>query len=271
VIASRPAAVRHKPRALCEERAEPGGARGPGQRVRIEQLERRFARLGLRLRAPGIDDVPAIEAFLATRFSSPALEMVTAYDLYRFVRFGHPLLLEDGAGRIVASLLECTYGDAESTSYCVSLAVAEELAGRRLGADLVTHSALAASLRGCGAQRAVLAPHNHASLVTFINLCGHSVEAVYPRLAGFGAARLAIARPLDGDPLVDERIDRERLRGFVEGGEAGVDYALIPAHEPQRLCQLYESTPFQVVAFLAPERHAEDAWFVAVPPPPEES
>jgi GNAT superfamily N-acetyltransferase len=234
-----------KPRALCFAPVDPPDP------VRAATLcQQRLDGLGLAVRSARPDDIGSLRSFMERRLPPASQRTLGPYDLYRVLQFGGSVLLEDRTATVQGFFFEQRYGDAARTSYCVSVAVAEHLAGHGIGAELVRYAGYRAAAAGCTVQRAVLSPHNLASGVTFFNRVGHIAEDFYAKLDGYGESRFAVCCGLGAEGLGANRVDPAAAQRLVANGSAGRDYLLVDVDD-RAIDRLYRAGLGRVVAVLS--------------------
>jgi hypothetical protein len=267
-----------KPAALCA--VVPGVERiTRAEDVRLfiaagkQEIEDRIARLGLRLRMAAWPDEAAIREFHARCWPPGHSTLEEPSLLFRILSWGFVPIVETADGRIVACNINESYDDAARTSYGVRITVDPAVAGHNLGAELARYSSLIGMERGSKVRRALVGLTNYSSVANILNHVGFVADAFHDGVPVPGP-RFGIALPLSPAGLMNNRIDVEKTRAFVEAHTPGRDYVLVGCADTARIAELYARTPFRIAAYLKPGVVADEHTFVALPehafiaPPP---
>jgi hypothetical protein len=253
-----------KPFAICKHQPELEDLTTPAQiRQFIEAekttIEKRVSALGHHLRLATQTDIESISDLQSKCFPKGTL-LEDSYVLYRITRFGYAPVVEAADGRIVACNLSEGYDDPCRTLWGIRNTVDAPVSGANLGVEMVMYSSLMGMERGRRVRQGFISPYNFAALANALNHTGFIINAFHLKIPGHQGPRFVAAMPLTPAGLLNNRIDSEKMRAFIETHRAGTDYAIAAASDVEGLVHMYARTPFRIVAFLKAE-HA----FLAVP------
>jgi hypothetical protein len=234
---------------------------------RKRQIDHELGRLGLRIRAAVLEDIPALWNLYLERLRPTPARRINGFELYRIIRFGGALVLETRqGGEIVGLELASEYGGGgERTVSSAGVAVHPSLAGHNLGALLLTSSCLCGMQSGATTRRGIVHPRNYASLANAINHMGSLCDGFHREFLDWGEPRFTLCCPLTPGGLANNRIDPRKLAAFLAEGSPGVDYEIVNGDDLDGIDHLYRETPFRVAALLKPERDGASPRLVALP------
>lgn len=249
-----------KPLEICAVSWRWESATTPGEAARFvafrkRQIDHELGRLGLRVRAAVLEDIPALRDLYLERLRPTPARRINGFELYRLVRFGGALVLETRqGGEIVGLELASEYGGGgDRTVSSAGVAVHPALAGHNLGALLLTSSSLCGMQSGATARRGIVHPCNYASLANAINHFGSLCDGFYREFLDWGEPRFTLCCPLTPGGLTNNRVDPRKLASFLADARPGVDYELVSCDDVDGIDRLYRETDFRVAALLKPE------------------
>jgi len=214
-----------------------------------KEIEEKVSRLGLRLRVATMDDLEGILELHRRSFPPGTLNLEDPYVLFRIISFGYSPVVTGADSQILGCNICEGHDDPDRTAYGVRITVDQGVAGNNLGAELVRYSCLIGMQRGSRIRRGLLSPTNYGSASNFLNYVGYLGESFNPNLPGFGP-RFTVALPLTPAGMMNNRIDLDKLKTFIERHKKNQDYRIVACEDLEEVTRLYQESPFRVAAFI---------------------
>lgn len=248
--------IRHKPPQLCQRFSLilPEVADWPLTVFLREQeaaYQQRLSALQLSAHLATREDVAELMALRDAQFSVP--NSYSTHWLYHLLEQGTCLLLRNATGQLVGYKFEATYAQPQggSISFTAGTAVHRDYNGLGLGKLLIGYSHLLALQKGATHNQGIIDIVNYRSVANFINAFGGVFIAFEPDFKGYGP-RLIYEIPLDAAHYGRQAIDFEAVRALVRHTPADLPYRLIKCDDVRALAELYQHTPYRIVALLPP-------------------
>lgn len=231
-------------------------------------IEDHFKQLGFYIRKGEINDVNDLNVFVRKSyktFGEDVVNDVSPYDIYRFTKFGNTVILEDQYKELVGCIFEIGYDTTDKVSYTIRLALNTEIKGKNLGFFLSEYSCLLAMERGSLVKRGLMETDNLASFNILINKTGWICDGFETDLHCGIDNGFTVSLPLTPEGLKANRIDKEKITGFIKNKIPGKDYLLIDVDAIDEIKQLYDIGDFWIVALLRKGLISNKNQFLAIP------
>ncbi|MEI7523371.1 MAG: hypothetical protein WCJ95_03530 [Mariniphaga sp.] len=229
-----------------------------------EKIQDQIKSHGLNLRLAKLSDIEPVYDFIMTRFNKEYIDDVSKYDLFRFIEYGHGLIVEDSRMKILGCLFEVGYEKIWKISYSLRLGIDETLKGKGLGKLLTVYSCLLAMERGSHLKIGLISIHNLASLHIHVNQVGWLVDKFYHDLDSLGLS-FEFSLPLTPEGLIRNRIDPDKVQGYLEENIEGVDYLLIDYDDVGKIKAVYNNGKFKIAAIITKDYKGDKPQFLALP------
>jgi len=204
--------------------------------------------LGLELRIAKPHDLHEINKLTHRQFSPEAAKGISLYELYRTIEFGYPVVIVNENNEVLGYDLSIGYDDSLCTSYEIAIAVAAQLNGYRLGALVSTYGSLLGLERGSSIRRSSVHPANLRSVKNLLNHTGFVVADFNPNFLDYQGPKLILALPLTPAGILNNRIDDQKLKQFIETHNEGEDYVLIKYDDYNAIGQCYTDLKKRIMA-----------------------
>ena len=233
----------------------------------LRSIEAELASRGLTLRAPTLDDLPALGRLESEAFAGRRQDRWTDdLTLLRLVEYGNSVVLHDASGEILGyHLVLITSRGKERTAVSLYVAIRCNAKGLDLGRRIYHHSISRAMLAGATVLRGTVAPNNFPSLALLLNKVGSVCDHFHPALGVSRIHRFRFRRELSDRSPISSPIDQGKLVELARNSRAGVDYQLMDPDDPEAIARTYAETEMRVMAVVKPGLLAEGTVLFALP------
>ena len=230
--------------------------------VQKKGIEEDLEKIGYKIRLANYDDIEKLWSFTEARYVKLGGNELSAYDYYRFIKFGTALILHKEE-EIFGCVFEIAYDAPLRTSYPLRLVLDENIKGNNIGLWMVLYLSLIAKKRGSEINRSVISFDNHISLYVQVNKQGWILNGVNPNIKGL-TNYFEACLPLSNTGIMQNKIDMQKLIGFIKKHEVGKDYKLIECDNLEAVQQSFKQK-YLITAFIREGIIDEHNYFFALP------